>query len=379
MPLISEFPIAGPQGKQGPVGPEGKQGPEGKRGPMGPAGPGTGDMLAMVYDPQGKAIDVYKYMDDAVAGRADLTLSNLSNRQKALRNIGGRPNRNLLDNWYFAGGGSQQGGGQFPINQRGETSYSGNQNMIDRWKGIDGSSLSLNSNFITITGTLRHFFEHPTVFSNKTVTVSSLVQGTGTVRLNIYSQELSKNYYRDFALTGDIQLISTTQNIENLSTNIYTLDFMFQNTINLNVYATKLELGPTQTLAYQDKDGNWQLFETPDYAEELAKCQRYYEQTYWSVFYAVANSASQIDYAGSLVFSVQKRIAPTSTVNPNPLQNLSVQDASNGFTPVSGCALQIPTAYNRNMIAPRVTGNFTIGHIYRITIPDNAYIISAEL
>ena len=59
MPLISEFPIAGPQGKQGPVGPQGKQGPEGKRGPMGPAGPGTGDMLAMVYDPQGKATDVY--------------------------------------------------------------------------------------------------------------------------------------------------------------------------------------------------------------------------------------------------------------------------------------------------------------------------------
>lgn len=55
---------------------------------------------------------------------ANKELSNLSNYQKALRNIGGRPNRNLLDNWYFVGGGSQQGGGQFPINQRGETSYS---------------------------------------------------------------------------------------------------------------------------------------------------------------------------------------------------------------------------------------------------------------
>lgn len=44
-------------------------------------------------------------------------------------------NENLLDNWYFVGGGSQQGGGQFPINQRGQTSYSGtNQNAIDRWK-----------------------------------------------------------------------------------------------------------------------------------------------------------------------------------------------------------------------------------------------------
>ena len=30
----------------------------------------------------------------------------------------GMVNPNLLDNWYFVGGGSQQGGGQFPINQR---------------------------------------------------------------------------------------------------------------------------------------------------------------------------------------------------------------------------------------------------------------------
>lgn len=44
---------------------------------------------------------------------ANKELSNLSNYQKTLRNIGGRPNRNLLDNWYFVGG------GQFPINQRG--------------------------------------------------------------------------------------------------------------------------------------------------------------------------------------------------------------------------------------------------------------------
>ena len=59
-----------------------------------------------------------RQMDAGLAERADLTLSNLSNRQKALRNIGGRPNRNLLDNWYFVGGGSQQGGGKLPINQR---------------------------------------------------------------------------------------------------------------------------------------------------------------------------------------------------------------------------------------------------------------------
>ena len=61
------------------------------------------------------------------------------NESLAKRNIAIR--RNLLDNWYFVGGGSQQGGGQFPINQRGETSRSGSGGFIDRWKlSGDGSA-----------------------------------------------------------------------------------------------------------------------------------------------------------------------------------------------------------------------------------------------
>lgn len=41
--------------------------------------------------------------------------------------------QNLLDNWYFVGGGSQSGNGVFPINQRGQTSYSAAGYGIDRW------------------------------------------------------------------------------------------------------------------------------------------------------------------------------------------------------------------------------------------------------
>ena len=37
------------------------------RGPRGPAGDGTGDMVAEVYDPQGKAADIFQYVDDTVA------------------------------------------------------------------------------------------------------------------------------------------------------------------------------------------------------------------------------------------------------------------------------------------------------------------------
>ena len=37
------------------------------RGPRGPAGDGTGDMVAEVYDPTGKATDIFQYVDDTVA------------------------------------------------------------------------------------------------------------------------------------------------------------------------------------------------------------------------------------------------------------------------------------------------------------------------
>lgn len=55
---------AGSVGPQGPAGPAGPQGPQGERGPAGPAGSGTGDMTAEVYDPQGKAQDIFKYVDE---------------------------------------------------------------------------------------------------------------------------------------------------------------------------------------------------------------------------------------------------------------------------------------------------------------------------
>ena len=45
----------------------GAQGPIGPVGPAGPAGEGSGDMLASIYDPQGKAQDIFKYTDDKIA------------------------------------------------------------------------------------------------------------------------------------------------------------------------------------------------------------------------------------------------------------------------------------------------------------------------
>lgn len=41
------------------------RGPQGERGPQGPAGAGSGDMVAAVYDPEGRGEDIFAYADRA--------------------------------------------------------------------------------------------------------------------------------------------------------------------------------------------------------------------------------------------------------------------------------------------------------------------------
>jgi len=81
---------AGPQGPPGPTGAQGEAGPKGDKGDTGEAGPqgaqgpkgdkgdpgaGNGDMLAEVYDPQGKAQDVFAYVEEKAAEFAPVLLA----------------------------------------------------------------------------------------------------------------------------------------------------------------------------------------------------------------------------------------------------------------------------------------------------------------
>lgn len=217
----------------------------------------------------------------ALAGKADLTLSNLSNYQKALRNIGGRPNSNLLDNAYFKGGGSQQGGGQFPINQRGQTSYTGAVYGIDLWKGLYGSELvALEADCLSLT-----FSGNQGISQILDADVLQALEGQ-TITQTILWYLSSGNYANaGLAVNGTPMLTPGIQSVGSqwmitsktvqMPDSIQSASFTISGDGNIKVKAVKLELGDHQTLAYQDESGAWQLFETPDYGEELAKCQRY--------------------------------------------------------------------------------------------------------
>lgn len=179
---------------------------------------------------------------------------------KAMAALGG-VNANLLHNWYFAN----------PVNQRGQTEYTEAGYTIDRWKKTtsDGA-VTMTAGGITATneagaGTLylsqylrgfdlRNFDCVFSVLTENGLFLTKQVEATGS------QDETPFGYLRigwsESANCSFVQIQITQGN-------------------TANILAAKLELGEGQTLAHQDADGNWVLNEIPDYAEELAKCQRY--------------------------------------------------------------------------------------------------------
>lgn len=190
---------------------------------------------------------------------------------------------NLLDNWYFVGGGSQQGGGQFPVNSLGQTSYNAsNIYTIDRWKTSHAFSVELQSDSIALTtsGAYNHFlqlFESVDMVKGRTVTISAFVKGTAGrhAAVALYDNNASTIYGRtSYELTGNWQIISETVTVPN-SANvdrfmIYPNRDGISNDV-VQIKSMKLEVGSTQTLAHQE-NGSWVLNEIPNFDEQYMRC-----------------------------------------------------------------------------------------------------------
>ena len=191
-------------------------------------------------------------------------------------------NENLLDNWYFVGGGSQQGGGQFPINQRGETSWNTGGYHLDRWKQeIDGSGELGEEGFtpaVTQTMATTQPVEE-SVFKRllgKKVTISALLSsGEFRSRTIQFPSDISQGFVESVAFSngGEICIASYP------GTKTYQLCRIYipSDSNKLTFAAIKVELGHLSTLARKDESGNWVLNDPPpNFEQELAKCQRYY-------------------------------------------------------------------------------------------------------
>ena len=219
-------------------------------------------------------------LDADSVNSANKDLSNLSDCQKALHNIGGSPNQDLFLNSFFIGGGSQLGNGAFPINQQMKTSYTSNNSVsIDRWI-INNSTLTIKQDGVEVFGSdiygnFTQYLENFRYFAGKTVTLSALITGGTGIGNGAYLDILDGVTEHTFNIneTGIIFVTATLpDNITKLQAGVVTSNISGK---TLNVAAMKLECGDKQTLGYKDDSGNWKLFEIPDYSEDLAKCQRY--------------------------------------------------------------------------------------------------------
>lgn len=190
-------------------------------------------------------------------------------------------NENLLDNWYFVGGGSQQGGGQFPINQRGQTSYAGTAGYgIDRWTVAKNTSLGIIQNGITLTDasstgatSLVQYVNPISGYYGKTVTFSALIESYGLYSVTASISEGFGNTSIPVPTIGNML-------IGNASNNGYLYIRFGANSFppgqSGTIIAAKLEFGHLSTLARKDESGNWVLNDPPpNFQQELAKCQRY--------------------------------------------------------------------------------------------------------
>lgn len=189
-------------------------------------------------------------------------------------------NPNLLRNWYFVGGGT--GRGVFPVNQRGQSSYSRNSYSIDGWFvnntanfGVSLTSGSLVLTSSSYTGVFLEYIPHIQFGKQYTFSVlcsdGSLVGATG--QINDSSEVIRASFSE-----GAIVVWYDQVQIQCFGGNSY------------GVLAAKLELGDQQTLCHQE-NGVWVLNEIPDYEEEYYRC-------------VTSNADSTDTYAGQKVSNI---------------------------------------------------------------------------
>lgn len=210
-------------------------------------------------------------IDDAVSN-----LGGASTPQGAIAALGAGVRPKLNDNPFFL------------VNQRGQSSYTVNGYTVDRWKmGTNTATLDILSDGVKITlnqapsndmRLLHQIIEDPQRLISKTIIAAfyvTAVTGTG-FRCGFRANSGTISYpYANITQPGLYTALFTvpsgcTELLLTTSASAGTPSGQ-----SMTILAATAEIGNTQTLAYQDDSGAWQLLERPD-PLELLKCQRYF-------------------------------------------------------------------------------------------------------
>ena len=188
----------------------------------------------------------------------------------------GRSNPNLLDNWYFEGGGSQLGNDKYPINQRGQTQYTAAGFVFDRWFKSGGVTATLDAGGLTIVnsngwpdGINQRFPMHFFAQMNGQAITASVLYANGSVDSGTAIIDATQNYqWLKYPEADEIGF--QLKNFQDGAAYDYFDYISFgagANSTSKKIKAVKLELGTVSTLANDAP---------PDFGEELRKCQRYF-------------------------------------------------------------------------------------------------------
>lgn len=279
---------------------------------------------------------------------AEENVDNLAATAATLSTQGGAGFRpNLLDNWYFGR----------PVNQRGKTSYTATGYTVDRWAASSGSvTVAVGTDSIEVSvssGTWQNInqaIEFPSRLNGQTVTLSVWIESGHNVVLSLKNATTNAKYEKTIASpSGVISLtFDIAEDFAQDSDTVRFYVFITQGTsedASATLKAVKLELGDTQTLAHQDADGGWVLNEIPNYAEQLARCQRFYYRFGTRGTYAMpfgyGRSSSATAARALIPLPVAMRDIPTLTAD----SNIEFTIASDGMSATLGT---VPTPFELN-------------------------------
>ena len=274
-----------------------------------------------------------------------------------------------------------------PINQRSQTTYpaAGNAYIIDCWNA-QNAAVRLDSDGIVFEGGngFNQSVEFPEKFLGKTITLSALVTensaegnfGPNTA-VNAFNHSQWPAGYMSFDKNTAPGLWTITGKLPDSMPSGHThLNFgmWFLKNERLKIRAMKLEFGDHQTLAH--REGNkWVLNDPPpNYALELAKCQRYFIRVGNSglsdsaqAVVAFANAANTTHAAFHLPLPVTMRSRPAIAFKNVALRTgiKDIEATPAGFSGIT---------YNGVYTGANVESGLIQGNTYMVRCMNGGYI-----
>jgi hypothetical protein len=272
-------------------------------------------------------------------------------------------NPNLLDNPWFT------------VNQRGQSTYIGNssnfQYTFDRWlmswaptgvtitKNSDGT-VTFTNNGSANNQQLEQFIEIPERLSNKQVTISvDVVAVTDEVLFGLALSNDPWTFFveKRFSSTGIQSASGIIGDMSGVGAGGLKVYFSLDAGESITIRAVKLELGSVSTLAMDT---------APNYQQELAKCQRYFNiikssnNTYKPIGFGYMDETTSARIA--IPLSVPMRANPTIVISDlskfrvygetaRNVSAMSVIDIENNIVHLSATVSSSGTKYSPAILA----------------------------